>query len=143
MEAAVVAMSCFQNRQADPAHRETDNGWRVQVRAPPEAPFEAREQVIVGNVVLYGAVEGQAFFNGKAAERFCVRNSGAQAVVEGYARRHLRLASRQYRAMSSCAGSVGVPVLNSWRIVILGFSFTSSHCLRSACRRLGCVYVLP
>lgn len=55
----------------------------MQVRAPPEAPFKAQEQVIVGNVVLYGAVEGQAFFNGKAAERFCVRNSGAKAVVEG------------------------------------------------------------
>lgn len=60
-------------------------GMCVQVRAPQEAPFEAQDQVIVGNVVLYGAVEGQAFFNGKAAERFCVRNSGAQAVVEGCA----------------------------------------------------------
>lgn len=40
-------------------------------------------QVILGNVALYGAVEGEAYFNGRAAERFCVRNSGASAVVEG------------------------------------------------------------
>jgi glutamate synthase domain-containing protein 3 len=39
--------------------------------------------VLVGNVVLYGATAGQAFFRGRAAERFCVRNSGAQAVIEG------------------------------------------------------------
>ena len=37
----------------------------------------------MGNVALYGAIEGEAFFAGKAAERFCVRNSGARAVVEG------------------------------------------------------------
>jgi glutamate synthase domain-containing protein 3 len=40
-------------------------------------------QVIVGNVVLYGAIEGELYARGKAAERFCVRNSGARAVVEG------------------------------------------------------------
>jgi glutamate synthase domain-containing protein 3 len=39
--------------------------------------------MIIGNVVLYGAVEGMAFFRGRAAERFCVRNSGAWAVIEG------------------------------------------------------------
>jgi glutamate synthase (NADH) len=55
----------------------------IAVRSPAEAPYEAREQVIVGNVVLYGAIGGEAFFNGRAAERFCVRNSGARAVVEG------------------------------------------------------------
>jgi glutamate synthase (NADH) len=59
------------------------SGGVVAVRAPPQAPFVPRDQVIVGNVVLYGAVEGEAYFNGKAAERFCVRNSGAKAVVEG------------------------------------------------------------
>lgn len=59
------------------------SGGVVAVRAPPESPFEAKDQVIVGNVVLYGAVSGEAYFNGKAAERFCVRNSGARAVVEG------------------------------------------------------------
>ena len=39
--------------------------------------------MIIGNVVLYGAVKGKAFFRGRAAERFCVRNSGASAVIEG------------------------------------------------------------
>lgn len=45
--------------------------------------FEAEEHVVVGNVCLYGATSGKAFFRGKAGERFCVRNSGALAVVEG------------------------------------------------------------
>ena len=45
--------------------------------------FKPEEHVIVGNVCLYGATDGKAFFNGKAGERFCVRNSGALAVVEG------------------------------------------------------------
>ncbi|CAM9236116.1 unnamed protein product [Phaeothamnion confervicola] len=45
--------------------------------------FKAEENVVVGNVCLYGATSGKAFFRGKAGERFCVRNSGALAVVEG------------------------------------------------------------
>ncbi len=44
--------------------------------------FESEKNIIVGNVVLYGATSGKAFFRGQAAERFCVRNSGATAVVE-------------------------------------------------------------
>jgi len=45
--------------------------------------FKPEDHVVVGNVCLYGATSGKAFFNGKAGERFCVRNSGALAVVEG------------------------------------------------------------
>src|SRR6201999_3219096 len=45
--------------------------------------FVAEQNVIVGNTVLYGATRGKAFLRGKAGERFCVRNSGATAVVEG------------------------------------------------------------
>ena len=59
------------------------SGGRVVVRAPREAGFVAEENMIVGNVVLYGATSGEAFFNGVAGERFAVRNSGATAVVEG------------------------------------------------------------
>jgi len=44
---------------------------------------DQRDNIIVGNTVLYGAVSGEAYFNGVAGERFCVRNSGANAVVEG------------------------------------------------------------
>ena len=44
--------------------------------------FDTVNNIIVGNVVLYGATAGKAFFRGQAAERFCVRNSGAIAVVE-------------------------------------------------------------
>jgi len=47
------------------------------------ASFKANENVIIGNVALYGATAGEAYINGLAGERFCVRNSGAQAVVEG------------------------------------------------------------
>merc|ERR1712187_927788 len=48
-----------------------------------EGGFKPEDHVVVGNVCLYGATSGKAFFNGKAGERFCVRNSGALAVVEG------------------------------------------------------------
>ena len=59
------------------------SGGRVIVYPPKNVNFKPEEQVIVGNVVLYGATSGEAFFRGKAAERFCVRNSGATAVIEG------------------------------------------------------------
>ncbi len=59
------------------------SGGRVVVHAPREAGFASEENIIVGNVVLYGATSGEAFFNGVAGERFAVRNSGATAVVEG------------------------------------------------------------
>jgi glutamate synthase (NADPH/NADH) large chain len=59
------------------------SGGRVIVRQPPEAPRAAQDNIIVGNTVLYGAIAGEAFFNGVAGERFAVRNSGAIAVVEG------------------------------------------------------------
>jgi glutamate synthase domain-containing protein 3 len=48
-----------------------------------ESPFMAHENIVVGNTLLYGATEGEVFINGMAGERFCVRNSGATAVVEG------------------------------------------------------------
>lgn len=59
------------------------SGGRLIVYPPTVSTFEAHENIIVGNVCLYGATSGYAFFRGKAAERFCVRNSGAWAVVEG------------------------------------------------------------
>ena len=46
-------------------------------------PGEAEENIVIGNTVMYGAIEGEAYFRGVAGERFCVRNSGATAVVEG------------------------------------------------------------
>jgi glutamate synthase (NADPH/NADH) large chain len=59
------------------------SGGTLVVRPPRESAFRADDQVIVGNTVLYGATSGRAFFNGRAGERFAVRNSGATAVVEG------------------------------------------------------------
>ena len=53
------------------------------VYPPKDSSFVAEDNIIVGNVVLYGATGGYAFFRGQAAERFCVRNSGAWAVIEG------------------------------------------------------------
>jgi glutamate synthase (ferredoxin) len=50
---------------------------------PSLSTFEPGENIITGNVVLYGATSGEAYFQGVAGERFCVRNSGASAVVEG------------------------------------------------------------
>ena len=59
------------------------SGGRVIVRQPPEAQREPTENIIIGNTVLYGAIAGEAYFEGVAGERFAVRNSGAVAVVEG------------------------------------------------------------
>jgi len=59
------------------------SGGRVIVRAPHEFRGDTAQNIIVGNTVLYGAITGEAFFNGVAGERFAVRNSGAIAVVEG------------------------------------------------------------
>jgi glutamate synthase (NADPH/NADH) large chain len=59
------------------------SGGRVIVRAPHEFRGQTSQNIIVGNTVLYGAIAGEAFFNGVAGERFAVRNSGATAVVEG------------------------------------------------------------
>ena len=59
------------------------SGGRVIVRPPAHVERAANENIIVGNTVLYGAIAGEAYFNGVAGERFAVRNSGAVAVVEG------------------------------------------------------------
>ncbi|MBN2473142.1 MAG: glutamate synthase large subunit [Pirellulales bacterium] len=59
------------------------SGGCIVVRTPPGVPFEPRENVIVGNTLLYGATAGEVFIGGLAGERFAVRNSGAVAVVEG------------------------------------------------------------
>ncbi|MBZ9677524.1 glutamate synthase large subunit [Mesorhizobium sp. ES1-1] len=59
------------------------SGGRIVIRPPEEARIVAAESIIVGNTVLYGATEGEAYFAGVAGERFAVRNSGVAAVVEG------------------------------------------------------------
>ena len=59
------------------------SGGKIVVYPPKESVFKADENIIIGNVALYGATSGKAFINGVAGERFCVRNSGAVAVVEG------------------------------------------------------------
>ncbi len=59
------------------------SGGRLTLRPPADATFVAEENIIAGNVILYGATSGQVFIRGQVGERFCVRNSGAHAVVEG------------------------------------------------------------
>ncbi|MGB8601525.1 MAG: glutamate synthase large subunit [Rhizomicrobium sp.] len=59
------------------------SGGRIVVRQPKDCPRNPRDNIIVGNTVLYGAISGEAYFEGVAGERFAVRNSGAVAVVEG------------------------------------------------------------
>jgi glutamate synthase domain-containing protein 2/glutamate synthase domain-containing protein 3 len=59
------------------------SGGRLIVYPPRAATFQPEENILIGNVALYGATSGEAFFNGMAGERFAVRNSGARAVVEG------------------------------------------------------------
>ncbi|WP_110205950.1 glutamate synthase large subunit [Nocardioides daejeonensis] len=77
------------------------SGGRVVVRPAREARFEAREQVIAGNTIGYGATSGELFLRGLAGERFCVRNSGATAVVEG-------------------VGDHGCEYMTGGRVVVLG-----------------------
>ena len=77
------------------------SGGRVVVYPDREATFAPSENIIVGNVCLYGATGGEAFFRGRAAERFCVRNSGAVAVVEG-------------------VGDHGCEYMTGGRVVVLG-----------------------
>jgi glutamate synthase (ferredoxin) len=59
------------------------SGGKIIVYPPRTATFVPEENILIGNVALYGATGGRAFFRGRAGERFCVRNSGAHAVVEG------------------------------------------------------------
>jgi glutamate synthase (NADPH/NADH) large chain/glutamate synthase (ferredoxin) len=77
------------------------SGGLVAVMPPAGVSFEAQENVIVGNTVLYGATSGRAFFRGLAGERFAVRNSGASAVVEG-------------------VGDHGCEYMTGGRVVVLG-----------------------
>ncbi|WP_088341441.1 glutamate synthase large subunit [Robiginitalea sediminis] len=59
------------------------SGARLVIKVPGGSTLKPEENIITGNVCLYGATSGEAYINGKAGERFCVRNSGARAVVEG------------------------------------------------------------
>jgi len=77
------------------------SGGRLVVYPPKESNFASEENIIIGNVALYGATGGEAYFRGVAAERFAVRNSGALAVVEG-------------------VGDHGCEYMTGGRVVILG-----------------------
>jgi glutamate synthase domain-containing protein 2/glutamate synthase domain-containing protein 1/glutamate synthase domain-containing protein 3 len=77
------------------------SGGRLVIHPPHDARFAAEDNVIIGNVALYGATSGAAFIRGVAGERFAVRNSGAQAVVEG-------------------VGDHGCEYMTGGRIVVLG-----------------------
>jgi len=77
------------------------SGGRIIVRPPLTSPFAAAENVIAGNVIGYGATSGEIFLSGVVGERFCVRNSGATAVVEG-------------------VGDHGCEYMTGGRVVVLG-----------------------
>jgi glutamate synthase (NADPH/NADH) large chain len=59
------------------------SGGRLIIYPSRNALFRAEENILIGNVAFYGATSGEAFINGKGGERFCVRNSGVKAVIEG------------------------------------------------------------
>ena len=59
------------------------SGGKIVVYPPDKSKFKPENQIIIGNTALYGATNGEAYIRGMAGERFCVRNSGAKAVVEG------------------------------------------------------------
>jgi glutamate synthase (NADPH/NADH) large chain len=59
------------------------SGGTLVIYPPKQATFQAEDNIIIGNVAFYGAIKGRAFIRGMAAERFCVRNSGVEVVIEG------------------------------------------------------------
>ena len=59
------------------------SGGKITVKKPDQSTFEAEDNIIIGNVAMYGATGGETYFNGQAGERFAVRNSGVMSVVEG------------------------------------------------------------
>jgi glutamate synthase (ferredoxin) len=59
------------------------SGGRIIVYPDAKSTFAAEDNILLGNVTLYGATSGEAYFRGVAGERFCVRNSGVETVVEG------------------------------------------------------------
>ena len=77
------------------------SGGRVVIYPPKQSSFVAEQNILIGNVCLYGATGGEAYFRGRAAERFCVRNSGAKTVVEG-------------------VGDHGCEYMTGGRVVVLG-----------------------
>ena len=77
------------------------SGGKLIVYPNKESTFKAEDNIIIGNVALYGATRGEAYINGIAGERFCVRNSGAKAVVEG-------------------VGDHGCEYMTGGRVVVLG-----------------------
>jgi glutamate synthase (NADPH/NADH) large chain len=77
------------------------SGGKIIVYPPKLSRFKAEDNILIGNVVLYGATSGECYFRGVAAERFCVRNSGASAVIEG-------------------VGDHGCEYMTGGRVVILG-----------------------
>ena len=77
------------------------SGGKIVVYPPKNSAFVPEDNILVGNVALYGATSGTAFLNGAAGERFCVRNSGATAVVEG-------------------VGDHGCEYMTGGRVVVLG-----------------------
>ena len=77
------------------------SGGRIIVRPPEDSPFPAEENIVARNVILYGATAGEVFLRGQVGERFCVRNSGAIAVVEG-------------------VGDHGCEYMTGGRVVVLG-----------------------
>ncbi|MGH3848087.1 MAG: glutamate synthase subunit alpha, partial [Pseudonocardiaceae bacterium] len=77
------------------------SGGRITVRPHPDVQFTAELNIIAGNVILYGATSGELFLRGIVGERFCVRNSGALAVVEG-------------------VGDHGCEYMTGGRVVVLG-----------------------
>lgn len=76
-------MSLFVTGDANDYFGKGLSGGKLILKAPEKAKFSAGENVIVGNVALYGATDGEVYINGRAGERFAVRLSGGSAVVEG------------------------------------------------------------
>ncbi|HET7522501.1 MAG TPA: glutamate synthase large subunit [Bacillales bacterium] len=96
------------------------SGGKIIVQPSKKANYPAHDNIAIGNVAFYGATEGEAYINGKAGERFCVRNSGVHAVVEG-------------------VGNHGCEYMTGGRVVVLGSVGKNFAAGMSG----GIAYVLP
>jgi glutamate synthase (NADPH) large chain len=110
------------------------SGGRLIVRCPNDFRGAGTENIIVGNTVLYGAIEGEAFFNGVAGERFAVRNSGATAVVEGTGDHGCEYMTRGTVVVLGCTGrNFAAGMSGGIAYVFDEFGNFASKCNQSMC----------
>jgi glutamate synthase domain-containing protein 3 len=110
------------------------SGGRLVVYPPRGSTFLPEENILIGNVALYGATSGEAFFNGMAGERFAVRNSGAVAVVEGLGDHGCEyMTNGRVVVLGKCGRNFAAGMSGGWAYVLdAAGDFAEKRCNRAA-----------